>query len=343
MPTLSITDLLTDAGKAGWRDLQEVLERRGWAETELELHGDAGPVPVVVSAFRLGQPGGEERFAVGVTMHDITVRRRAQVEAAGLAAERRELLRRLVIAQEDERTRVAADIHDDSIQVLASLHLRLTLLEERIEQRAPSLHEDVRQVVLTLDRAMDRLRHLMFDLDSPARRGPLDTALEQAAGHLLGETVEWRIGYDVPVTLSEEVRVTAYRIAVEAMTNVRRHAAASHVDIELRLAGDTVVLEVVDDGRGADEGELVPRPGHLGLAAMHDRARASGGTLQVRSAPGGTRVRLELPLEVGDNGDRAWAPQPTRRTGLRSPRDPPAPGGSRSPAPPAWSGRRAWS
>lgn len=311
LATLSVTDLLTEDGGAGWRELQEQLDRQGWVEAELELRGGAEPVPVVVSAFRLGQLDGEERFAVGVIMHDITVRRRAQVEAAGLAAERRELLRRLVLAQEDERTRVAADIHDDSIQVLASLHLRLTLLGERIEQRAPSLHEDVRQVVLTLDRAMDRLRHLMFDLDSPARRGALDTALEQAAGHVLGDSVTWRVHHEVDQPLSEEVRVTVYRIAVEALTNVRRHAAASRVELAVRLEDSDLVLDVVDDGLGAAAEALAPRPGHLGLAAMHDRARASGGTLQVHSTSGGTRVRLELPLDpAADAADDDSVPQP---------------------------------
>ncbi len=310
--SLALTDLLTDVGRAGWRTMQEALQGRGWAEGELELGSGSRRVPVAASAFHLRDQEHGTAFDVGVIMRDITERRQAQDQVTSLAADRRELLRRLVLAQEDERTRVAADIHDDSMQVLAALHLRLTLLEEKLEVRDPDLHEDIRQVGRTLENAMERLRHLMFDLDSPARRGALDDALEQAAGHILGKRTTWRLEVQVHLPLSEETRVTVYRIAVEALTNVRRHAAASHVDIDLRLEDKTLVLEVTDDGRGAEEEALRPRPGHLGIAAMHDRARAAGGRLLVSGVDsrGGTRLRVDIPVEGPESAGAENLPDP---------------------------------
>ncbi len=297
---LRLTDLLTPDGLRGWETMQHVLAARGWVQAELELQGRGAQVPVLVSAFHLHDQEGGTQFAVGVLMHDITVRRGAQEEAARLSDERRELLRRLVLAQEEERMRVAADIHDDSVQVLASLALRLSLLEDKLAPRAPELNEDLQQVITVLEHAMQRLRHLMFDLDSPARRGLLDESIEQAAGHILGPGTTWTLDHQVAAELSEETRVTAYRIVVEALTNVRRHAGASQVAIEVWQRDATLLLSVSDDGRGVGPTDLRPRAGHLGVAAMQDRARASGGSLLVTRihARGGTLVRVELPIET---------------------------------------------
>lgn len=301
--SLRVTDLFTAASQAQWRDLRDLVERRGWAETELELRGADGEVPVVVSAFHIREDEREGHYSVGVVAHDITVRRRAQDDVARLAAERRELLRHLMLAQEDERTRVAHDIHDDSMQVLATLHLRLQLLDGQLASRAPDLHPDVHAALRALEGAMERLRHLMFDLDSPARREGLVTAVEQAAEHVLDDVVDWRLTHRVERDLSEELRVTAYRIAVEALVNVRRHAAAETVVIDLRAVGDTLAMVITDDGRGLPPGRSRPAPGHLGLAGMHDRARAAGGTVVVEAGAGGrgTRVRVELPIERADD------------------------------------------
>jgi len=175
---------------------------------------------------------------------------------------------------------VAADIHDDSIQVLASLHLRLTLLGERIEQRAPSLHEDVRQVVLTLDRAMDRLRHLMFDLDSPARRGALDTALEQAAGHVLGDSVTWRVHHEVDQRMVEEQGRT-----LEA-------ALAAH-GVETRLIGATVGPTVTRFELELGPGVKVNRVTSLSKDIAY--AMASPDVRILAPIPGRSAIGVEVP------------------------------------------------
>ena len=92
--------------------------------------------------------------------------------------------------------------------------------------------------------------------------------------------------------------MTVYRIAQEAMRNARRHSGAAHVDVEVRSADGGIRLVVADDGRGVDPAFLVrPRPGHLGLSAMRERAEIAGGTWSVESNAGvGTRIQAWIPL-----------------------------------------------
>ena len=116
-------------------------------------------------------------------------------------------------------------------------------------------------------------------------------------------------------TCREGLRVTAYRIAREAMSNVVRHADAREVVIRLSRVGSGVEVAVEDDGRGFDPVAVEPRPGHLGIPAMADRATIAGGRLEVeRRDEGGTRVRLWLPSPLGRTTGRTWR-APSDRTG----------------------------
>jgi signal transduction histidine kinase len=104
--------------------------------------------------------------------------------------------------------------------------------------------------------------------------------------------------------VNDRVATAAYRIVQESLTNVARHAGASHVDVSLRVAGKRLILDVEDDGRGFDP-RGVPGSGGLGVAGMRERAALIGGTLDIRTAAGGgTRVSLSVPLE-GHGGEAA--------------------------------------
>jgi signal transduction histidine kinase len=106
---------------------------------------------------------------------------------------------------------------------------------------------------------------------------------------------------DTDLDLPRGVRVTAYRIAREALVNVAKHAAADMVTIRLTRGDDGLEVTVEDDGRGFDPATISPRPGHLGIPAMADRAAVAGGRVEVeRRVHGGTRVRIRLP--VGPEG-----------------------------------------
>ncbi len=165
----------------------------GHWEGESTLRSQRGglPIPVAISSFVMLHPVTREPMALATVQRDITERLIAQSALQDLADQRQELLDRLVQAQEDERGRIAADVHDDSVQALAAVELRLGLLRRRLAERAPDLVESVDQMAETVETATDRLRHLLFDLDSPALRDDLAGALDQAASYVFEDGLAW--------------------------------------------------------------------------------------------------------------------------------------------------------
>jgi PAS domain S-box-containing protein len=210
--------------------------------------------------------------------------------------QRRELAKRLEHAQEEERRRIAQDIHDDPIQVMSAVDMRLQLLASAPERASieelVSLEEQVRG-------AIERLRHLLFELRPvtldrqgliPALQVYLDRTA--AAEGWTAELVD-QLGDD-PVP---DLRAAVYRIAQEAVTNARKHASAGAVTVTVRRRDGGIEVEVRDDGIGFDPaGALEPRPGHLGLSTIVERTELVGGRCQVRSAPGeGAELSVWLP------------------------------------------------
>jgi PAS domain S-box-containing protein len=215
--------------------------------------------------------------------------------------QRRELAQRLEHAQEEERRRIAADIHDDPIQVMSAVDLRLqTLAASGATVGAPELQE-LHEIVL---RSIDRLRSLLFEL----RPGALDreglvVALRQYLDHAARET-----GWTVEVVdeldgePAPELRATLYRMAQEAVTNARKHAAARGVVVEVATVDDGIRVRVRDDGAGFDPSRVdAPRPGHIGLPTMIERAELVGGWCRIASTPGqGTFIECWLPADGED-------------------------------------------
>jgi signal transduction histidine kinase len=218
--------------------------------------------------------------------------------------ERQRLLAELVSAEEEERNRIAEDIHDDSLQALGALLLRLEIIESRLDdpvQRASlgDARESARDSVT-------RLRHLMFKLHPPALESDgLVSALEGfvhevsrvsgATGDVVGE-LEREPSY--------ELGALAYRVAAEAINNAAKHAKASRIAVTVQSRHGGVQLRVSDDGAGFDPAAAQqPRPGHLGLVSMRERAEAAGGWWSLASEPGkGTVVEFWMP-----DGDGAGA------------------------------------
>ena len=297
--TSTIADYLTVEGLKLSLEVEQpaVMAHGHWeGESTLRNHRGGRPIPVAISSFVMLHPVTREPMALATVQRDITERLIAQSTLQDLADQRQELLDRLVQAQEDERGRIAADVHDDSVQALAAVELRLGLLRRRLAERAPDLVESVDHMAETVETATGRLRHLLFDLDSPALRDDLAGALEQAASYVFETGLAWTLAGDRSIDLPEGLRVTAYRIAKEAMVNVRKHADATQATIEICRLDDGVEVRVTDDGRGLAPDDIRDQPGHLGVTGMRDRAAVAGGWLRVDSPPeGGTVVRLWLP------------------------------------------------
>jgi signal transduction histidine kinase len=215
---------------------------------------------------------------------------------------RTELLSRLVFAQEDERRRIAREMHDQFGEQLTALGLGIRALKEACGDH-PSLRGQVNaleEVAQQLDRDVD---HMVWELRPTA----LDDLGLRAA--LANYVQDWsrRVGVraDLHTTglsadrLTSEVETTLYRIAQEALTNVAKHAHADSVDVILERRADHVSLIIEDDGVGFEpRGAEAPLTG-FGLLGMQERAALVGATVQVESAAGeGTTVIVRMPVAV---------------------------------------------
>jgi two-component system sensor histidine kinase UhpB len=209
--------------------------------------------------------------------------------------ERREASRRILRAQEDERGRVARDLHDEVNQALTAVLLRLEALAHDVPAEQAG---DVAELKRLTGQAMDELLRLARQLRPTALddHGLVPAIEAQARGFSERTGVEARVEVDGdPSRLDEDTQIVVYRIAQEALANAARHAHAARVDLRLEATpGDGVELRVSDDGAGFDPLELTD--GGLGLDGMAERARLAGGALELRSACGsGTELTLRIP------------------------------------------------
>jgi PAS domain S-box-containing protein len=219
--------------------------------------------------------------------------------------DRRNLLRQLITAQEEERRRLAGDLHDDAIQSLTAARMHVSVLDHQLDRLDPAGREVVRrqlgQIRENLDQGLRAARTFLFDLRPPL----LDSAgLEPALRQQLDKVAE-RAGWATEVDwaldgrLEPELEAVAYRVAQEALANVAKHADATTVAVRAERDGSTVWIEIADDGAGFDPDEARRRAlatGHLGLRSMAERIETAGGRLEIDAAPGkGTRVVLRLP------------------------------------------------
>jgi signal transduction histidine kinase len=217
----------------------------------------------------------------------------ANSTAERASRERSKLLAHIVEAQEDERRRIAVDVHDDYLQALTAVRMQLERLHDSLD--LPEQRESAARLVHDVSATTERMRSLVFDLRPPA----LDWAGVASALRLyLEETRErFGLGYQLESRLDEEpppeVRVIAYRIAQEAITNVVKHAQASTVEVALSALDGGMHVTVRDDGQGV---RSAPSARSFGLAAMRERAESAGGWWRLDTAPGaGTTVEFWLP------------------------------------------------
>jgi PAS domain S-box-containing protein len=208
------------------------------------------------------------------------------------------LSRRLVEVQENERRRIARELHDEAGHALVSLRFGLRLLEREIDAGG-SVGGRVGELVQRTDAVIDGLHRLAADLRpvSLDHLG-LEAALRHHSGSAaseLGLVVRFKARGFTNERLPAAVETALYRVAQEAMANVARHARATRADVLVEHRGDRVLLMVEDDGVGF-EPELVQGDDQIGLIGMRERAEALGGTLTIESAPGeGTTVVVEVP------------------------------------------------
>jgi PAS domain S-box-containing protein len=259
----------------------------------LLFRGD--PLGVVVALDRMGEPGRFtdedqrllEAFAASAATGVATARSMAE-----------ERLQNTIDAAEQERSRWARELHDETLQALAVLRMRLSsaLREDTVDE----LHETGQAAVEQIDDEIVKLRRLITEL----RPASLDTIGLEAALQALSEqhqhASKLKVNCDFELAREEEARPTSvletavYRLVQEALNNVSKHSMARRAELTVRDSRGSIEIEIKDDGVGF-EPSLV-REG-FGLVGMRERAALLGGTLEVTSTRGsGTRVRAEIPL-----------------------------------------------
>ena len=286
--------------------LNDSLERGAQIyEGEFRLrHKNGQYVHVLSRGFPVRRiPGGPVVRIVG-THFDLTARKAAEALAEGRRAEqaRTEWLTRLIFAQEDERRRIAREMHDQFGEQLTALARRIERLREAAAGRADlvgpidALDDVARQLDRDVEQLVWELRPTA--LDDLGLRAALDNYIQTwsqreriaAQLHTSGLLDE---------RLTSDTETTLYRIAQEALTNVARHSGASRVDIILERRGNQVLLIVEDNGVGFDPSRPAGPGSSFGLVGMQERAALLGAILQIESAPGGgttVLLRLDAPL-----------------------------------------------
>ncbi|MCC6521306.1 MAG: PAS domain S-box protein [Polyangiaceae bacterium] len=271
------------------------------------LRRDGSAVWCKVSVAPLSPRGPEPRHHV-VVVEDISERRRVEDELEASRAELRALAARIEAVREEEKLHLARDLHDEMGQLLCALKIDVSLLERELAAGAPGAGSSQGAPGALLDRAAeasgltDRALQMVRRIAAELRPGVLDqlglesALLQEARGFAerTGISCNVTVGKELPA-LSGELATALYRIALEGLTNVARHAEARRVDVSLVHTGDAVSLTIADDGRGIDPGAR--RPESLGIIGMRERAARVGGTVSVGpGARSGTILRAAVPL-----------------------------------------------
>jgi signal transduction histidine kinase len=217
--------------------------------------------------------------------------------------EREALLRRAIDASDLERRRIAADLHDGTVQRLAGVSLSLAASANALatDEDSGGARAALTGAAAETRETIRELRTLLVDIYPPTlQRSGLSAALDDLVAPLRAAGIAVSVALPDDLDLPGDTEALLYRVAQEALRNARSHGKATTVDVTVEAPRHAAVLCVVDDGHGfcPEETEPSRESDHFGLRLMRDLADHAGGTLNVLSSPGhGTLVRLEVPLQ----------------------------------------------
>jgi signal transduction histidine kinase len=242
--------------------------------------------------FPLNDEQGRMRSMCGIST-DITALKKAQDRLRMLSG-------RIMDSQEQERAAIARELHDELGQLLTALRMDAGWLRDRLGREGGIATDRAGAMCDLIDRTLDEVRAIAIRL----RPGVLDDLGLIEALEWYTEEFDQRSGFacmfrhDSLPPIRDILATAAYRIAQEALTNVARHAAATHAEVELRIENAELVLKVVDDGKGFESKRMFSENDCLGIAGMRERANLVGGILDIQSHPGnGTVVCFRVPID----------------------------------------------
>ncbi len=260
-------------------------------------------VVITISMFRATQILEEERQSqlLSAQQERLEALEQIRIELTRRETMRRELLRYTVRAQEDERARVARELHDEMAQILTAFSLDLATLQRSLKKRtdADRLIQHLQELSKQLSQSMVRMVH---DL-RPAHLD--DLGLVPALQYLIDReknSLQVQGSLEIkgtPRRIDPLVETVLFRVTQEALSNIARHAQVSTAAVCLAYNNEQVRLEVIDEGVGFDSDENFTPPRGWGLASMRERAESVGGQFRIDSRPGrGTCVEVRVPLTV---------------------------------------------
>lgn len=223
---------------------------------------------------------------------------RVQREIENSRKQLRRLYHRLELVREEERTRIAREVHDELGQVLTTLKLELSLLDKKLLNDKSGLVKDTQLMLGLIDGTIQTVKRISFELRPPI----LDVLGLSEAIRWQGEEYQNRAGIKFDfhnpsekVELDQDRSTTVFRIFQETLTNTVRHAQAKKVSVTMSQAHGTLVLEVKDDGKGIEENQISDLKS-LGILGMRERALGWGGQVDIQGSPGkGTTVTIKIP------------------------------------------------
>lgn len=272
-------------------------------------------IPVSYTATAIME--GRKIVAAVTAFQDISQRKQAEQDLLDSREQLRELSAHQQSVREEERTRIARELHDELGQMLTAVKLDATWLACRLSSENPNIVNKINSMSRLLDRTLDAVRRVAADL----RPVMLDDLGLAAAVEWLTEEYDKRTGIDIRLEMDIEhgqcdcpsgicnldagTATAVFRIVQECLTNIARHAQAEHVLVSLKCQGDKLMLVVSDDGKGMPvAGER--RHNSYGIIGMRERAHNLGGTFSLSSVPWeGTRVEVVMPIKTVDHAGDA--------------------------------------
>ena len=256
-----------------------------------------GTVSKMLQTARIVPLRQDEKIIGTMTIVEDVTQREQQSKAQ---AAKRQLARKVLQAEENERQRIARELHDSVNQLLSSSTFRLSAVEQQVSGYDKATGQKIKQATELVNRAIQEIRLVSRNL----RPSELDDLGLHSALRSLASEVQERTGIVVHVDVEKlgrpvpsEIELTLYRIAQEALNNAVKHAHPSKIEIHLRLHRSLIELEVIDDGKGFDvnPGSASWKQG-WGLANMRERAGLFQGKLTIESGPGkGVRIQVAIP------------------------------------------------
>ena len=297
----TVMEMFTDSAVRAEAVLTEVM-RTGEAVLGREVSGELPGNPGEIRHWLVNYfPIKDEQnsvFQIGIIALDVTERRNAEQAIRRLSA-------RLLSLQDQERRRIAREIHDSLGQYLAAVKINLQVMEQSVSEQN---REPLTECVELLDRCIGETRTLSHLLHPPL----LDEAGFSSAANWFVTGFSQRSG--IPVTLelpadlqrlSSTTEIALFRVLQESLTNVHRHAQSSSAEIRLEMDAEWVTLRIRDHGRGIEPellGKMRRDGTHtgVGLAGMRERIRELGGRLEIHSDPSGTTIQAFVPTAISD-------------------------------------------